>query len=320
MGVQFFLGPMTRNVVEVALQFHNQYRLPLVFIPSRRQIDMQGGYVEGWTMETFRQYVGTSAKIERDHGGPGQGQVDDNGMKSLLEDTRYADIIHVDPWKRFPNYEDGLEWTIRILQECYAANPAVEFEVGTEESIRQFEVHELDKFLYDLQDRLDPDIFAQIRYVVIQCGTALQEGNNTGAFDEVRLRRMLEVVARYWKTPKEHNGDWITQETVQRKAAIGLQCINIAPELGEIESRTLYEMFSLEDREAFFDLCWKSRKWEKWVSADFDPHANQERLVHICGHYILSTPEFKAIKARYEDADKRSQKAIWNRLAQLYNV
>jgi hypothetical protein len=318
--VQFFLGPMTRNVVEVALQFHDQYRLPLVFIPSRRQIDMQGGYVEGWTMEMFRRYVGTSAKIERDHGGPGQGQVDDDGMKSLLEDTRYADVIHVDPWKRYPNYEDGLEWTLRMLQECYAANPAVEFEVGTEESIRRFEAHELDKFLYDLQDRLHPDIFAQIRYVVIQCGTALKEGNNTGAFDEARLRRMLGIVAHYWKTPKEHNGDWITQDTVQKKMAIGLQCINIAPELGEIESRTLYSLFSPEDRAAFFDLCWKSRKWEKWVSADFDPQANQERLVHICGHYILSTPEFKSIKDKYEDADKMICQAIWNRLSELYNV
>jgi hypothetical protein len=316
--MQFFLGPMTRNGVEVALQFHDQYRLPLVFIPSRRQIDQEGGYVEGWTMQTFREFVGRHAKIERDHGGPGQGQVEDTGIESLLEDTKYADILHIDPWKKYPTYEEGLEYTIRLITLCDAVNPGLEYEVGTEESIRRFEVHEVDKFLQDLQDRLSTPLFEKIRYVVIQCGTALKEGQNTGAFDEGRLRRMLEVVDKYGKTAKEHNGDWITADTVQKKSNAGLTCINIAPELGEIESKALYSLMTPEDQRDLFDLCWKSRKWEKWVSADFDPHANQERLVHICGHYVLSTPTCKALKAKYPSADKEIRMALWNRLSELY--
>ena len=321
MSMQFFLGPMTRNGVEVALQFHDKHGLPLVFIPSRRQIDYEGGYVEGWTMETFRKFVGSHAKIERDHGGPGQGQSwHDTGIVSLLEDAPYADILHIDPWKKFPSYAEGLEWTVQLLILCDRANPNLEYEVGTEESIRRFEVHELDKFLQDLQDQLPTTLFDKIRYVVIQCGTALKEGQNTGAFDEQRLRRMLEVVDRYGKTAKEHNGDWITAETVQKKYEAGLRCINIAPELGEIESKTLYSMMTPEDQAVFFDLCWKSRKWEKWVSADFDPMANQERLVHICGHYIISTPEVQAMKTKYPTADKAICEAIWNRLAELYTI
>jgi hypothetical protein len=200
------------------------------------------------------------------------------------------------------------------------ANPYIRFEVGTEESIRRFEVHEVDKFLSDLQTRLSPEQFESILFVVIQCGTALKEGTNTGAFDADRLKRMLEVVDRYGKTAKEHNGDWISAETVAAKAALGLQHINIAPELGEIESRTTWNLMDAEDKEAFFDLCWKSRKWEKWVSADFDPLANKERLVHICGHYVFSDPAFLALKAKYPSADRDSQQAVIARLNELYGL
>jgi hypothetical protein len=312
---------MSRNIIDAALSFHTTHPdLPLTFIPSRRQVDYKGGYVNGFTMKTLREYVGQDALIERDHGGPGQGAEPDSGWESLTEDINYADILHIDPWKALPDYEEGLEWTVAAIMLCLQSNPYIRFEVGTEEAIRRFEVHEVDKFLSDLQTRLSPEQFESILFVVVQCGTALKEGANTGAFDADRLKRMLEVVDRYGKTAKEHNGDWISAETVAAKAALGLQHINIAPELGEIESRTIYGLMDAEDKEAFFDLCWKSRKWEKWVTADFDPLANKERLVHICGHYVFSDPAFGALKAKYPSADRDSQQAVIARLNELYGL
>ena len=317
--MQFYLGPMSKNVVDAALSFHQYHQLPLTLIPSRRQVDLGIGYT-GFTMETLRAHVGPYVDLERDHGGPGQGAGWDDGWESLGEDAKYCDILHIDPWKAFPTYEEGLQWTISAIVLCLQWNPALRFEVGTEEAIRRFEVHELDKFLHDLQSALSVDQFAAIEFVVIQCGTALKEGQNTGAFDAERLRRMLEVVARYGKQAKEHNGDWISAETVEAKAALGLQHINIAPELGEIESRTLWSLMTPEDRETLFDLCWKSRKWEKWVTAEFDPQANKERLVLICGHYVFSDPAFCALKAKYPEADRAAQQAIQQRLNQLYGL
>ena len=317
--MQFYLGPMSLNVIVAALEFHEARGIPLTFIPSRRQVDHQGGYVAGLTMKGLREIVG-DVQIERDHGGPGQGAEYDSGWESLAEDVKYVNTIHIDPWKAHPTYEEGLDWTVAAISMCLLWNPNIRFEVGTEESIRPFTVAELDKFLADLQDRLNPQQFTAIHFVVVQCGTALKEGQNTGAFDADKLRRMLDIVDRYGKTAKEHNGDWISAETVAAKAALGLKHINIAPELGEIESKTLYAMMSAEDKEAFFDLCWKSRKWEKWVSADFDPQANKERLVHICGHYVFSDPAFWAIKRRYPTADLDSQQAIQSRLNELYSL
>jgi hypothetical protein len=312
---------MSVNVIQGAQQFHAKYpELPLCFIPSRRQVDYVGGYVNGFTMKTLREYVGQDVIIERDHGGPLQGADADSGWESLVEDIKYADIVHIDPWKAHPSYDEGLDWTIAAIVMCLESNPYVRFEVGTEEAIRRFEVHELDKFLADLQSRLTEAQFEAILFVVVQCGTALKEGANTGAFDADRLKRMLEVVARYGKEAKEHNGDWISRETVASKAALGLQHINIAPELGEIESKVVYSMMNDEDKEAFFNLCWKSRKWEKWVTAEFDPLANKEQLVYICGHYVFSDPAFVALKAKYTGIDLASQHAIVARLNELYSM
>lgn len=318
--VQFYLGPMSLNVIQAALQFHEVHpELPLTFIPSRRQVDQQGGYVAGLTMESLRTLVG-SAGIERDHGGPNQGAEPDSGWESLAEDVKHADVLHIDPWKAHPDYDTGLEWTVAAIAMARIWNPRVLFEVGTEESIRRFEVHEVDALLNDLQSRLSPADFAAIRFVVVQCGTALKEGQNTGAFDAERLVAMLEVVAKYGKEAKEHNGDWISGATVAAKTALGLQHINIAPELGEIESRAIWDLMGAEDREAFFDLCWKSRKWEKWVTADFDPVANKEQLVRICGHYVFSMPAFAALKAKYPEADRVAQQAVKARLNELYGI
>ena len=38
------------------------------------------------------------------------------------------------------------------------------------------------------------------------------------------------------------------------------------------------------------------KKWVKWVSKDFKPEENKEKLINICGHYVFSYTEFQKIK------------------------
>jgi D-tagatose-1,6-bisphosphate aldolase subunit GatZ/KbaZ len=311
-AMQFFFGPMTKNVVDAVLSYTKSPR----FIPSRRQVEWNGGYT-GWTTQEFRSYVGPDAIIERDHGGPGQGTEDDDGYASLEVDCMFCDILHIDPWKKYPAYKEGLEHTIAALEFCYARNPALEYEVGTEESIRPFRVQELRQFLTDLRSRLAPALWDRIKYVVIQCGTELQERSNIGEFDPQRLVDMLEVVASFGKTAKEHNGDWVPLDVLHKKQALGLTCINIAPQLGELESRVLWGLFTEEDQEAFYQLCLASRKWEKWVSSSFDPSLHREALVLICGHYVVASPKLQTIKAKYSGIDSVIQAAIGDWLRSL---
>ena len=145
-SLKIYLGPMSKNIVDVAIEYSNSSSIPITFIPSRRQVEYNGGYVNNWTTKEFVEYVkerSNSIHVERDHGGPGQGNVDDDGMESFKEDCKYMDVIHIDPWKKYPHYNDGLKETIKAINFCYNENPNIIFEIATEEGIRKFEVDEL---------------------------------------------------------------------------------------------------------------------------------------------------------------------------------
>ena len=314
---------MSKNIVDTLIEFSNKYNIEVVFIPSRRQIEYNGGYVNNWTTKEFCEYVKKGNKnilIERDHGGPGQGYLDDDGYESLSEDINYMDIIHIDPWKKYPNYNDGLKWTIEMIQYCYERNSNLYFEVGTEEGIRPFTPNELEQFLYDLKTILSEEIFLRIKYAVIQCGTKLLEKSNIGIFDANRLKEMLEVVKKFNLEAKEHNGDWVTKDTIHIKESLGLKNINIAPEFGEIETRVLLNTIDIEDKEIFFNICLESGKWKKWVQSSFDPYNNKNLLSLICGHYIFSDQKIIEMKERYENLDIIIKKKLMNTFFELNSL
>ena len=48
-----------------------------------------------------------------------------------------------------------------------------------------------------------------------------------------------------------------------------------------------------DDIEDYFQICFDSKRWEKWVDKDFLPHENKKELIEICGHYVLSDEQFK---------------------------
>jgi len=94
----------------------------ITLIPSRRQIEWNGGYVNNFTTKDFSEYVKSKSNniaIQRDHGGPGQGTYEDDGYKSLKYDCKYFDAIHIDPWKKYSDFEESLKWTINLLKFCY---------------------------------------------------------------------------------------------------------------------------------------------------------------------------------------------------------
>ena len=95
MDIKFFIGPMSKNVVDSIINFQNKYSKKIALIPSRRQIDFKGGYSNNWTTESLSKYA-KKIVIMRDHGGPGQGSKEDNGYESLEYDCNYFDFIYID--------------------------------------------------------------------------------------------------------------------------------------------------------------------------------------------------------------------------------
>ena len=309
---KYFIGPMSKNIVDSITEFCNETNHKIGLIPSRRQVEWDGGYVNNWTTEEFSKYANTLT-LKRDHSGPGQGYSDDDGFISLKSDCKYFDLIHIDPWKKYPKYAEGLKWTIDMINFCYNENPNIEYEIGTEEAIRRFEPKELNQLVIDLYNSLPSKIFNQIRYLVIQSGTSLKETTNTGEYDKGRLLSMINV-AKHWKLiSKEHNGDYIPAELIKEKMALGLDSINIAPEFGLIETQTYLDNGIDIDR--FWEICYESKRWEKWVGPDFNPSTQKKELIKICGHYVLSNPEFLKIKP---NIDTKIKTNIKKKLYELY--
>ena len=288
------------------------------FIPSRRQVDYNGGYVNNWSTGEFTKYVDGRVPIERDHAGTGQGYIDDDGYESLKDDCRYVDIIHIDPWKKYSGYYEGFKHCISNIEFCYYTNRNIKFEVGTEESIRRFADTELNSLLSDLESKLEPEIFENIEYVVVQSGVGLDLGkqNNTGTFDFGRLEKMIGVCKKFGKKSKEHNGDYLSNGEYKVRFDMGLDSINIAPEFGQLETLCYLEEMD-EDIEEYYNICYESKRWEKWVDKDFIPENNKKELIKICGHYVFSDERFLNMKPNIDDKIKTVIKNKLRRLNEL---
>ncbi len=78
------VGPMSKNVIDATIELSDKYKVPIILIASRRQIDSSdfgGGYVENWDTEKFSNYVKKKSKtkniiLARDHGGPWQNNLE----------------------------------------------------------------------------------------------------------------------------------------------------------------------------------------------------------------------------------------------------
>ena len=313
---KFYIGPMSLNVVDSILEYTQETGNQIGLIPSRRQVEWNGGYVNNWTTEIFSKYA-NKLVLKRDHAGPGQGYKDDDGFKSLEYDCKYLNMIHIDPWKKYSSYEEGLTWTLKMIKFCYNENPNIEFEVGTEESIRKFNAKDIDILLTDLRLNLTNKEFNQIKYAVIQSGTSLKENTNTGEYDKNKLISMIEIVKNHNLLSKEHNGDYIPVSLIKEKMDLGLDAINIAPEFGLIETQAYINYFDYSNINKFWKICYDSKRWEKWVDDNFDPYTQKLDLIKICGHYVLSDPEFLKIKPNIDNKIKTN---IKNKLYELGRI
>ena len=307
---------MSKNTVDSIIEFDGEFG----FIPSRRQVDYNGGYVNSWTTGEFATYVNGRVPIERDHGGIGQGYKHDDGIESYMHDCRYFDKIHIDPWKEYQDFDKGLQETIDCINFIYLVmgKKEVKFEVGTEESIRRFEVDELENLLRHLKGKLEPEIFENIEYVVVQSGVGLDLGkqNNSGTFDPDRLENMINICKKFGKKSKEHNGDYLSNDEYKVRFDMGLDSINIAPEFGQLETLCYLEEMD-KDIDEYYNICYDSKRWKKWVNDDFVPEDNKKELIKICGHYVFSNRRFLDIKPNIDDKIKTVIKNKLRRLNEL---
>lgn len=319
---KYYIGPMSKNVVDCVIKHGQKHSIGL--IPSRRQVDFSGGYVNGWNTETFSSYVkkkNSSVLLCRDHGGAEQGQVSDDGNKSFGTDAQYLDLIHIDPFRVSETIYQAAEKTADIIEKIFEVNPNIMYEVGTEEAIFKYQPEDLNWMLGYLKIRLRMEYFNQIKYAVVQSGTRLDLATRTniGNYNNTRLQNFIEIVKNFDLMSKEHNGDYLTDSfDVEVRFASGLDAINIAPEYGQIESEFYLEMCSKDNAlfEQLYEICYNSGKWKKWIS-DVS-RVSKSQIIMTCCHYILSDKSFiDNIKSHFPNADKLIQKRITSKLKLL---
>jgi hypothetical protein len=318
---KLYIGPVSKNTVDAVVNVANSRNIRLGLIPSRRQVDFNGGYV-GWSTSEFSNYVKDRTNnviLERDHGGSNQGHSKDSGVISFLEDAKNFDIIHIDPFKSWSNILEVASETVIHLQYLHYTNPNLLFEIGTESGIMPYSVEKCGQFLDYVKKNLPDEIFSKIIYLVVQGGTKVRSGKNIGNASYEQLSNFIELSKSHGMLSKEHNGDYLDIKEIKQKFDLGLSSINIAPEFGSIESLILWSKFNDNDKNKFFKLVLGSGRWQKWFPQTFTPEKNPEILIKMCGHYVFEDLAFKDIKSNY-DLELEVQSSLEGKIIEIMDA
>jgi hypothetical protein len=331
------VGPMSVNCIDAAIELANEHEIPLLLIASRRQIDSEefgGGYVNNWATAEYATYVIDRDKkgkvlLARDHGGPWQNTKERDAGLSLrraMESAKASfradlaagfQILHIDPSVDIhgrPSVDEILDRVFELYEFCWSEarrlGKEVIFEIGTEE--QSGTTNTQDELVYTLSAMhqfCKKNKFPQPSFVVVQTGTRVMETRNVGSFDwpirvadelpaEIQVPKMIEICAEYGLFMKDHNGDYLSDESLQWHPRLGIHSANVAPEFGVAESRALVDAFrshgldGLADR--FLQLSLDSRKWEKWMLPG--TMATDDDRAIIAGHYVFATEACRSLK------------------------
>jgi hypothetical protein len=300
-----------------------------------------GGYVGSFCTETFIPFVrGLDKKqmimISRDHGGPWQNYAEIKNKLSLAEamDSAKAsfandislgmDAIHIDP-SFDPNGATKKQINDRILELyefCLDTSAKVGkkpiIEIGCEQQIEGFEDHlEFNDFILTILNKLQAKNYPLPDFVVLQTGTKVMGCTNYGELPSlikkkeglkshkgiISLSNCVRRCDELGIMSKSHNGDYLDEETLRFFPQCGISAINIAPELGFIETSFILNALQAskmyDEYDVLVSFIIEEKKWLKWIHPNYQ--ISDLDKVKISGHYLFENPFFKEIKRKLEN-------------------
>ncbi|MFH0795963.1 MAG: class II D-tagatose-bisphosphate aldolase, non-catalytic subunit, partial [Candidatus Omnitrophota bacterium] len=269
------IGPVSKNTIIASLEVARKYDFPLLFIASRNQVDKKelgGGYLSGWDQKGFVSGVKRLAEryafpkavyFCRDHGGPWQRDKELNqriphdeairlGKISFFADIEAGfDLLHIDPTKSpfLKEAADSLKVivddTVRLIASVEERRrrlglPEITYEVGTEDikgGLTQAE--KFRQFLSRLSNILQHQKLPQPNFIVGQTGTLVKLDTNAGFFHPEVARRLAGIARENRAFLKEHNTDYLDEESLRMHPVLGISAANVAPEFGVAETKSL---------------------------------------------------------------------------------
>ena len=303
MDFKLGFGPMSREVITAICNYAQEKQQPLMLISSRNQIDADSGYV--MTTPEYRQLLETLPTDYiwtcRDHCGPyfldiEKGLPLDQAIEATKKTIAYDieqgyDLIHIDTSRVDDTYgvaEDLFKFALSL-------NPNIRFEFGTEENVGV--AAGIDTYRHDVAFAKD---MTNIEFVVAQTGSLCHEDHQHGEFDYLAAVELVGIANAAGVKLKEHNADYLTPAEVQLRKSAGVHALNIAPQLGVVQTKLLRAIAAEHaptEWAAFAQVVLASRRWTKWTDLDSDL-----QKINVAGHYCFASPEYRTLTAKLESA------------------
>ena len=288
---------MSEEVVNILCDYSHDKQSPLMLIASRNQIDAESGYV--MTTPQLREQLKTKDTdylwVCRDHCGPYFLDAEKNlSLRDAVEATKKTiaydieqgfDLIHIDTSRVDDTYGIAEE----LFKFCLNLNPKINFEFGTEENVGV--AAGAIKYKNDVAFAKN---IPNIKFVVAQTGSLCFEDHQAGGFDVDTVKQLVELANNNGVGLKEHNADYLSAEEVQLRRAVGVHAMNIAPQLGVVQTkllRTLSGRYNLtKEWQEFADVVVASDRWKKWTVSD-----QENQKVTVAGHYCFASPQYQTL-------------------------
>lgn len=231
--------------------------------------------------------------------------------------------MHLDPSVDIhtrPSRDEILDRLFELYEFCWSEASArrqdILFEIGTEEQSGSIAtLDDLHHIANTIKSFCLKNKFPLPTFMVMQTGTKVMEMRNVGVFDsplrisgeipaEIQIPKMLEICNHYNLLIKEHNTDYLSDETLRWHPYLGIHAANVAPEFGVAETRALIGILRNNNlsniADDFLELSFSSAKWKKWLAPDST--ATQEDCAIMAGHYVFAKPECAELKEKAQKA------------------
>jgi fructose/tagatose bisphosphate aldolase len=293
-------GPMSKEIVEILANHTKENNYPLMIIASRNQVDYVTGYVctSAELAEQIKPLKNSNLLLCRDHCGPYFSDLDrgltiedamDRCMKTISADIAAGfDLIHIDVSRIKDNQ---LHHAKSLIEYALSLNPDIMLEFGSEDNTGIDINSSLARI--DIQLGFLNPYKNNIKFFVTQTGSLTKDGQ-VGTFDIERNQVIGEQIRAAGFLFKEHNADYFTAEDIQQRIEAGVDSLNIAPQLGKVQTDLLKEFAPEELWETFSNLVYSQNYWQRWVPEGV---TDRDIAVSVSGHYLFSSQAYKDIIA-----------------------
>lgn len=291
-------GPMSQDIIDILSLYSHDYQYPLMIIASRNQVDYINGYVCNTheLAKQVNQYKTDNLLLCRDHCGPYFKDTDRHltledamtqCLKTISADVANGfDLIHIDVSRIKQNQ---LQHATRLIEYTLNLNPEIMLEFGSENNTG-----------VDLQsssDRIDLQLeFLQrykrnVKFFVTQTGSLTKE-NQSGYFDVISNKNIVDQVHKAGFLFKEHNADYFTSSDIKKRIEANIDSLNIAPQLGKVQTEILYKFSPPQLWEKFSTYVYKQNYWQRWVQSGV---TDKQLATIVSGHYCFNSKEYADI-------------------------